>query len=50
MAVYFHELGKDPAHDAYVFGKGLPKIAEIALNNRHNHALRTGQRGQRRRR
>ncbi len=36
MAVYFHELGKDPARDAYVFGKGLPKIAEIALNNRQN--------------
>ena len=36
MAVYFHELGKDPAHDAYVFGKDLPKIAEIALNNRQN--------------
>ncbi len=36
MAVYFHELGKDPARDAYVFGKGLPKIAEIALSNRHN--------------
>ena len=36
MAVYFHELGKDPAHDAYVMGKGLPKIAEIALSNRNN--------------
>ena len=36
MAVYFHELGKDPARDAYVFGKGLPKIAEIALSNRDN--------------
>jgi prolyl oligopeptidase len=36
MAVYFHELGKDPAGDGYVFGKGLPKIAEIALNNRQN--------------
>ncbi len=36
MAVYFHELGKDVAHDAYVFGKGLPKIAEIALSNRYN--------------
>ena len=36
MAVYFHELGQDPAHDAYVFGKGLPKIAEIALDNRQN--------------
>ena len=36
MAVYFHELGKDPARDAYVFGKGLPKIAEIGLDNRQN--------------
>ncbi len=36
MTVYFHELGKDPARDAYVFGKGLPKIAEIALTNRDN--------------
>ncbi len=36
MAVYFHELGKDPARDAYVFGKGLPKIAEISLSNRRN--------------
>ena len=36
MAVYFHELGKDPTRDAYVFGKGLPKIAEIALNNRQS--------------
>ena len=36
MAVYFHQLGTDPTQDAYVFGKGLPKIAEIALSNRHN--------------
>jgi prolyl oligopeptidase len=36
MAVYFHELGKDPARDVYVLGKGLPKIAEIALHNRQN--------------
>ncbi len=36
MAVYFHELGKDSAQDAYVFGKGLPKIAEISLSNRRN--------------
>lgn len=36
MAVYFHELGVDPARDAYVFGRELPKIAEIALDNRFN--------------
>ncbi len=36
MAVYFHELGQDAARDAYVFGKDLPKIAEIALDNRQN--------------
>jgi prolyl oligopeptidase len=36
QAVYFHELGQDPARDKYVFGKGLPKIAEIALENRQN--------------
>jgi prolyl oligopeptidase len=37
MAVYFHELGQDPAKDAYVFGKELPKIAEIALDNHQNN-------------
>ena len=36
MAVYFHALGQDPARDPYVFGKGLPKIAEIALSNQYN--------------
>jgi len=47
MAVYYHELGKDPASDAYVFGKGLPKIAEIALDNRQNahYVLATVQKG-----
>jgi prolyl oligopeptidase len=39
MTVYFHELGQDPQRDAYVFGKGLPKIAEIALSNRYNKRL-----------
>ncbi len=29
--VWFHLLGEDPAKDLYAFGKGLPKIAEIAL-------------------
>jgi prolyl oligopeptidase len=32
--VYFHRLGTEPAKDVYVLGRGLPKIAEIALNNR----------------
>ena len=47
MAVYYHELGQDPARDAYVFGKGLPKIAEIALDNRQNthYVLATVQKG-----
>ena len=47
MAVYFHELGKDPVGDAYVFGKGLPKIAEIVLDNRQNtrYVLATVQNG-----
>ena len=47
MAVYYHELGQDSARDAYVFGKGLPKIAEIALDNRQNthYVLATVQKG-----
>jgi prolyl oligopeptidase len=32
--VYFHTIGADSSHDAYVLGKGLPKVAEIALSNR----------------
>ena len=28
MAVYFHELGKDPARDVYVFGHDLPKLPD----------------------
>jgi prolyl oligopeptidase len=32
--VYFHPLGGDAGQDAYVLGKGLPKVAEIALSNR----------------
>ena len=32
--VYFHLLGGDAARDTYVFGKGLPKVAEISLENR----------------
>ena len=34
--VYFHRLGDASAKDAYVLGKGLPKVAEIALENRFN--------------
>jgi prolyl oligopeptidase len=34
--VYFHSLGDDPAHDVLVLGEGLPKIAEIQLDNRYD--------------
>jgi prolyl oligopeptidase len=34
--VYFHRLGDDFAGDVYVLGKGFPKVAEIALDNRFN--------------
>jgi prolyl oligopeptidase len=36
--VYFHHLGDDPAKDAVVLGRaqGLPKVAEIALDNRYD--------------
>jgi prolyl oligopeptidase len=37
--VYFHPIGSDSSHDAYVLGKGLPKVAEIALSNRFNPNL-----------
>jgi len=37
--VYFHRMGDDPAMDAYVIGKGFPKVAEISLNNRRNPHL-----------
>jgi prolyl oligopeptidase len=37
--VYFHPIGADSSHDAYVLGKGLPKVAEIALSNRFNPDL-----------
>jgi prolyl oligopeptidase len=32
--VYFHPLGGKPDRDAYVLGKGMPKVAEISLQNR----------------
>jgi hypothetical protein len=34
--VYFHPIGSDSSHDAYVLGKGLPKVAEIALSNQQS--------------
>ena len=34
--VYFHRLGDDVSRDVYVLGKGFPKVAEIALENRFN--------------
>lgn len=37
--VYFHRLGEDSNQDAYVLGKGLPKVAEISLENRFNANL-----------
>jgi prolyl oligopeptidase len=37
--VYYHRIGDDPAHDAYVLGKDLPKVAEISLSNHHNPGL-----------
>ena len=36
---YFHLLGDDAAKDVYVLGKGMPKVAEIALDNRFNPKL-----------
>ena len=30
--VWFHRLGDDPKNDQHVFGKDLPKVAEIALD------------------
>ncbi|HEX8782735.1 MAG TPA: prolyl oligopeptidase family serine peptidase, partial [Steroidobacteraceae bacterium] len=33
--LYFHILGQDPSADPLVLGEGLPRIAEIALGNRH---------------
>jgi prolyl oligopeptidase len=34
--VYFHRMGEDSTKDSYVFGKGLPKVAEIVLETRSN--------------
>lgn len=31
IAVYHHALGSDPSSDPYVFGKGLPRTAELQL-------------------
>jgi len=35
--VYYHKLGTDPAHDAYVAGRDFPKVAEIVLENRQSN-------------
>jgi prolyl oligopeptidase len=37
--VYFHPLGGEPGRDAYVLGKGMPKVAEISLQNRFDPNL-----------
>jgi prolyl oligopeptidase len=37
--VYFHLIGTDSRQDAYVLGKGFPKVAEIALENRFDPNL-----------
>jgi prolyl oligopeptidase len=37
--VYFHALGADPAKDGYTLGSGLPKVAEIVLENRFDRSL-----------
>ncbi|MCE9523695.1 MAG: prolyl oligopeptidase family serine peptidase [Alphaproteobacteria bacterium] len=34
--VAFHEIGKDPAKDAYVVGKEFPRVAEVELENAEN--------------
>ena len=48
--VYFHRMGDDPAKDAYVLGKDLPKVAEIVLENRFDPLARHGLGRERRRR
>ena len=37
--IYFHQLGDDPAKDAYVAGKDFPKVAEIKLSTRYDPQL-----------
>ncbi len=34
--VYFHALGATPSGDAYVLGRDIPKLAEVALSARQN--------------
>ena len=34
--IYFHRLGDDPAHDAYVLGKDFPKVGEIQLSTHYD--------------
>jgi prolyl oligopeptidase len=37
--VYFHHLGNDTAHDAYVIGKDFPKVGEIQLSTHYDKDL-----------
>ena len=37
--IYFHRLGDDPAHDAYVLGKDFPKVGEIQLSTHYDKDL-----------
>jgi prolyl oligopeptidase len=37
--VYFHRIGDKSSKDAYVLGKGFPKVAEIVLSSRFNPNL-----------
>jgi prolyl oligopeptidase len=37
--VYFHRIGDDPAHDTYVTGRDLPKVAEIQLSTHYDPDL-----------
>jgi prolyl oligopeptidase len=37
--VYFHRIGDDPAHDAYVMGRDFPKVGEIQLSTHYDPDL-----------
>jgi prolyl oligopeptidase len=37
--VYFHSVGSPVSKDTYTFGTGLPKVAEIVLENRFDRSL-----------
>ena len=34
--VWYHHVGDDPSKDRYVLGKDFPRVAEIALDGRHD--------------